>query len=288
MYRIIPRQLAGRPPSARSLAATAAAVVFCTACLGDPEVEPQCTGDGVSVVGIVREFTPGVERQQFPPIEGVEVCLHESDSEAPCAETDVEGAFALCDVPAGSEQLIRFEHPDHLPMLRMLVTRQEDYQLLAETVMGHVDLAKDQAAEFGVSIEAVTGGAVQFFAAAPGAGVLQVRLLADYSVELRTLEGDPAMCPDADGGEIVCQPLYLAADGEPDADLEAATRIGIGALANVPPGTYELHFSHPELLCNQALLESGYPAAGGDEAVRIEIRSEFITAQAGIYCEPGE
>jgi len=293
MYRIIPRLPAGRPHAAAVLVASLAATTLCSACLGDPEVDDpvtaaECTGGGLTVIGVVREFTPDVERQQFPPIEGVEVCLHEHADTPPCATTDAEGLFVLCDLPAQSELLIRFEHADYLPMLRMLQTRQEDYDLLAETVLGGRDLAEEKASEFGVSIDSATGGAVQFFAAAPGAGVLQVRLLADYSVQLRTLDGEPVMCPDGEGGETECLPLYLGEDGDPDADLTAATRIGIGALGNIPEGAYELHFSHPDLLCDQTLLESGYEAAGSDEAVRIEVRSEFITAQAGIFCQPGE
>lgn len=246
----------------------------------------QCSDEGVVITGVVKEFVAGVPRQEFQFLDGVQVCVEDHD-EVPCATTK-GGVYQLCGVPADAQLLLRFENDDYLPMVRMLETNQADYDILAETVLGAANLAEDQASEFGVAVESISGGAIQFFGASPGDGVLQVRLLAGYSVELLTLDGDPAQCPDGEGtGTIDCLPLYLDKDGQADFDLTASTSIGIGAFGNVPAGDYLMHMTHPDpdLVCDQTLPESGFLADDGGEYVHVRVLDGFITAQVGLFCQ---
>lgn len=242
-----------------------------------------CTGSGVVATGVVKAFEAGVPRQDFDFLSGVSVCVHGRD-DIPCGET-AGGVFSLCDLPENAQLLLRFEHPDYLPMLRMLETGRADYDILAETVLGASDLAEEQASEFGVAVDSISGGAIQFFGASPGDGVLQVRLLEGYSVSLLTLDGEPAQCPDGEGGSVQCLPLYLDPDGEADFDLSASTSIGIGAFGNVPPGQYLMRMSHPQLYCDQILPESGFLPAEAGETVKVEVLDGFITAQVGLFCQ---
>lgn len=238
---------------------------------------------GVTVTGVVKEFETKVERQQFEPVPGVKVCVYEHD-EVPCATTSASGTYELCGVPEESELLISFEKKDYAKALRMLTTRQEDYDILAETTISTLALGIAQAQQHGVDLTQVDGGVVQFFAAEPGDGVLQVALLEGFAAELLDENDEPAMCIGADG-DVPCIPLYLDEDGEPDNTLTSSSRKGVGAFGNVKPGKYHLRISHPDLTCTEHLPEAGWRAEEDDQVV-VEVIDEWITSQVGVFCQP--
>jgi hypothetical protein len=245
-----------------------------------------CGEEGITLTGVVNEFTLGKERQQFPPLERVKVCVHD-DPSVPCVRTDDSGIFVLCNVPTNEDLILSFEKDGYVPSLRMIVTRTEDYDILAETVLGSIDDGLMEAEKFGVDLRGIRGGALQFFGARPGDGVLQVATLEGFSVELTDADGEPATCVAEDGkGEAPCQPIYLEPNGEPNLDLTESTRFGVGAIGNVNPGEYVLRFSHPDFVCER-LPESGW-AADEDSAIRVEVVENFITAQVGMFCQPPE
>jgi hypothetical protein len=243
--------------------------------------------DGVTITGVVKQFQPNLERQKFDTVGGVKVCVFEHD-EVPCATTASSGAYKLCGVPENSEVMISFEKKDYAKALRMLTTRTEDYDVLAETAIGTLELGIAKAMESEVDLGKLDGGVVQFFAAEPANGVLQVALLGDYTAELLSPDGSVAQCFGVSGlVDTDCAPLYLDETGEPDSALTHATSKGVGAFGNVPEGKYRLRISHPELVCDQHLAETGFRANEDDE-VEVRVIDEWITSQAGVFCQPKE
>lgn len=253
---------------------------------GDAGGDDGCGEQGITLHGVVNEFELGKDRQQFPPLPRVKVCVY-GESELPCARTDDSGVFSLCNVPEDANVILSFEKDGYVPSLRMLVTRTEDYDILAETVLGSIEDGIMEAEKFGVDLRGIRGGALQFFGARPGDGVLQVATLEGYTVELNDLDGDPAMCASSDGaGEEPCEPIYLDPGGMPNLEATESSRFGVGAIGNVTPGEYVLSFAHPSYECER-LPESGWET---DEpsAIRVKVIEDFITAQVGMFCQPPE
>lgn len=255
------------------------------ACESDDSVPGAATG-GLTVTGVVKEFKPDIERQQFPAIADVEVCIYGHD-DIDCATTSSSGAFELEGLPENSSLLVSFEKKGYAKALRMLTMQDVDYDILAETALASLQLGIQQAMMNGIDLSTFSGGAVQFFAAEPGDGVLQVKLLDGYSAKLTNMDGTPALCGNETGEDAPCEPLYLDENGDPDRSLKASSRIGVGAFGNVAPGKYLLSISHPELACNQHLFESGWEAKD-DDSVIVKVIDEWITAQVGAFCEPPE
>lgn len=251
---------------------------------GGASGEDACGEEGITLTGVVNEFTLGKERQEFPPLERVKVCVH-GNPEVPCVRTDDSGIFVLCSVPADEDLILSFEKDGFVSSLRMISTRTADYDILAETVLGSIEDGLSEAEKFGVDLRGIQGGALQFFGARPADGVLQVATLEGYSVELTDLDGEIAQCAAPDGGDglVPCDPIYLDPGGEPNLDATASSKFGVGAIGNVMPGEYILRFSHPTYVCDR-LPESGWET---DEpsAIRVKVLEDFITAQVGMFCE---
>lgn len=250
----------------------------------DPETSPET--DGITVTGVVKEFEPNVERQMFKFLSGVEVCVYDNE-DIDCDTTTSGGSFELRGVPADTNVLLSFQKKDYAQTLRMLATRQEDYDILAETALAPLQLGIDEAAKNGIDLTTFKGGAIQFFAAEPGNGVLQVALLSEFTATLETLDGKPAQCNATDGGLEDCRPLYLDENGETDPALEKASVTGVGAFGNVPPGKYKLTIQHPTLECKDHLPESGWKAEM-PESVLVQAVDKWVTAQVGVFCQPPE
>jgi hypothetical protein len=254
----------------------------------DEEVDPgtDATDEGITVTGVVKEFEPNLERQQFKFLSGVEVCIYD-DEDIDCDTTSAGGAFELRGVPADTNVLLSFKKKDYAQTLRMLATRQQDYDLLAETALARLQLGIDEAAKNGIDLTTFKGGAIQFFAAEPGDGVLQVALLSDFTATLETLDGKPAQCNSTDGGLEDCRALYLDEDGETDPKLTKASATGVGAFGNVPPGQYKITVKHPTRVCPDTLPESGWGIDDND-AVLVQAVDKWVTAQVGVFCQPPE
>jgi hypothetical protein len=273
------------------LGVCAASVLTMTACnsdsgdSGDGGASGSSCKGGVTITGVVKEFEPKIERQRFKTVSGVKVCVYQHD-EVPCDTTDSSGTFSLCGVPEDSDLLLSFQKTNYAKALRMLTTRKDDYDILAETAIGTLDLGIAEAGMHGLDLKTVDGGVIQFFAAEPANGVLQVALLGDYSAELLDLDGNPAQCI-SDKGDVPCKPLYLDELGEPAPALTKATKKGVGAFGNVKPGEYLLRIKHPTLDCTSHLPEAGWHADAKDE-VRVKAVDEWITSQVGVFCQPPE
>lgn len=264
----------------------ALAVLLCALALGCGESTEDGEPVGITVTGVVKEFETDVERQKFEPVAGVEVCVYQNE-DIDCDVTTSQGTFELVGIPTDANVMLSFEKKDYAPALRMLATRQEDYDILAETALAKLSLGVDQAKENGIPLESIQGGAIQFFAAEPGDGVLQVALLEGYDATLRNTDGTAAKCWDTDGILAPCRPLYLDENGKSDQQLIAASRTGVGAFGNVPPGKYKLFISHPDLDCKDHLPEAGWHAEEED-AVVVKVVDEWVTAQVGVFCQPPE
>jgi len=250
---------------------------------GGASGDETCSEEGVRLTGVVNEFTLGKERQEFPPLERVEVCVY-GNSEVPCTRTDDSGIFALCNVPEKEEVILSFKKDGYVSSLRMIVTRTADYDILAETVLGSIEDGLAEAEKFGVDLRGISGGALQFFGARPADGVLAVATLDGYSVELLDLDGEPSLCGGPDGeGEVPCDPIYLDPGGEPNLDATESSKFGVGAIGNVAPGEYILRFEHPTYECDR-LPESGWETEESS-AIRVKVLEDFITAQVGMFCE---
>ncbi|HEX7480867.1 MAG TPA: hypothetical protein VF331_23900 [Polyangiales bacterium] len=236
----------------------------------------------MTVTGVVKELKPGIERQKYPTLQDVEVCVYEHP-QTPCVKTSSAGTYSMCGVPANSELLLSFKKDGYAQALRMLSTRQEDYAILAETVLGSIDYGVSQLKHFDYTAADVSGGAIQFFAANPANGVLQVATLEGYTAKLENVDGTQAICA-IKGGTSACRPVYLDDTGTADPTLTKSSHWGVGAFGNVPAGKYVLRITHPTLVCNQHLPESGWKAKDAD-SVLVESVTDWITAQTGVFCQ---
>jgi len=250
----------------------AACALLASACgsgSGSGEDAEEELPEGITLAGVVREFELGVPRQNYAGIGGVEVCVEEHD-EVPCVTTGDDGTFSLEHAPMDEDLVLTFTKLGYVPALRQVTTGAEDYDILAETVLGSVEDALAQAQQLGVSASAsaTLGGLVQFFGVTPGDGVLQVATLADYTVTLTDSSGEPASC-DVGTGPAPCRPVYLDEHGDADPALERATSIGVGAIGMLAPGEYVLTYTHPTLACTEHLPESGFD---GPEPNSIRVR----------------
>lgn len=247
--------------------------------------DPATTQGKLTITGVVKRFEPGLFRQEFDTLGGVEVCVVGHD-EIDCDTTESNGTYTLKHVPEDSNLLISFDKEEFVRGVRMLVTKESDYDILAETVLGELQLGIDQAELLGVDLSGVSGGGVQFFAARAGDGVLQAGPFGPYTATLTTLEGDPAQC-DGKDGLTPCEPLYIGEDGNVDPDLTMASSMGVGGFGNVPPGEYLLRIDAPDMICDQALAESGWKS-DDREAVRVKVIDGWATMQVGLFCQPPE
>ncbi len=273
-----------------SLLALFSLVSYAACALGGCGSDPAagaCTGSGVTLTGVVKELTPGKERQMYPTMDGVEVCVYQHD-EVPCVTTGKAGTFSLCDVPKDSELMLSFKKDAYAQSMRMITTKKADYAILAETVLGSIKYGTAQLKYFGFSTSDLSGGVVQFFAANPSNGVLQVSTLSDFTAQLLKPDGTAtATCGQKGGGTGPCAPVYLNDTGEPDPKLTKSSRWGVGAFGNVAPGKYLLRIKHPTLVCDEHLPESGWMGKDVD-TVFVEVVKDWVTAQVGLFCQPPE
>lgn len=248
-----------------------------------------CSGDGTAtpvglhITGIVQNLELNTERQLFDGVPGVRVCIY--PAQTICGTSNSTGGYVIQGVPENSEIILSYEHPDYVPTLRMLFTRENNVILLAPSVMGSIALAERLATEY--MFEAIDGrGSLQFFAMQPATGVLQLQELSGFSVELRDLGGNIVLNPDAPSA-LPFDVTYASDDGVPNPQLTASSRRGVGGIANIPPGEYELVFSHPTLSCSTKLEEAGWDT-DTPQASRFEIIDAWVTGMVGIVCQRPE
>jgi hypothetical protein len=185
-------------------------------------------------------------------------------------------------VPENSELILSYEHPEYVQTLRMLFTRENNVILLAPSVMGSKALAELLASQY--NFNAIPGrGSLQFFAMHPTAGVLQLQELSGFTVELKDIDGNVVLNPDAPS-PLPFDITYASDEGVPDPQLTASSRRGVGGIANIEPGEYELVFSHPDLDCSQKLEEAGW-ATTTPRAARFQIFDAWVTGMVGIVCQ---
>lgn len=244
------------------------------ACQNDDDAGETPTGD-LYITGIVQNLELNQERQLYEGIAGVRVCIYPGNNV--CGTSDSSGSYLIENVPENSELILSYHHPDYVPTLRMLITRENNVILLAPSIMGSKALAEQLAEDY--DFEAIPGrGSLQFFAMHPTAGVLQLQELDGFSVQLYDLEGN--LVPDDQHDDIT----YASAEGTPDPRLEVSSRRGVGGIANIPPGDYELVFSHPTLDCSEKLEEAGW-LTDTPRAARFRIIPEWVTGMVGIVCQ---
>jgi len=253
---------------------------FCLVIVGCNGDEVGGTPEGLSIAGVVQDLELNKERQDFVGIPGVRVCIY--PEETVCGTSDSSGGYLIQGVPENAELILSYDHPDYVPTLRMLFTRENNVILLAPSVMGSVALAERLATEY--SFEAIDGrGSLQFFAMHPTNGVLQLQELSGFTVELKDLDGNAVLNPDAPS-PLPYDVTYASDEGVPNPQLTESSRRGVGGIANIVPGEYELVFSHPDLVCTQKLEEAGW-ATDTPYAARFQIFDAWVTGMVGIVCQ---
>ncbi len=230
----------------------------------------------LNITGVVQNLELNKERQLYDGIPCVRVCVYPGHDI--CGTSDENGNYRIDGVPENSELILSYEHPDYVPTLRMLLTRENNVILLAPSIMGTVALARRLAEDYDF-IAKPGHGSLQFFAMNPAMGVLQLQELEGFTVELHDLDGNVF----TDHDDIT----YASADGVPDPRLEQSSRRGVGGIANIPPGNYELVFSHPTLDCTEKLEEAGW-LTDTPRAARFRIVPEWVTGMVGIVCQRPE
>lgn len=255
-----------RPAATVVLAVSSLALSAC-------ETEESASTGPLYITGIVQNLELNKERQLYDGIPDVRVCIYPEMKV--CGTSDDSGTYLINGVPENEELILSYEHPDYVKTLRMLVTRENNVILLAPSIMGSTALAERLADEY--MFTATPGrGSLQFFAMHPTSGVLQLQELSDFTVELRDLEGNAV----TDRDDVV----YASDEGVPAPLLTASSRRGVGGIANIEPGVYELVFSHPTLDCSQKLEEASW-VTETSHAARFEIVPEWITGMVGIVCQ---
>lgn len=233
-------------------------------------------GGNLYITGVVQNLELNKERQLYDGVPGVRVCLYPGENI--CGTSDSSGTYRIDGAPENSELILSYQHPDYVPTLRMLVTRENNVILLAPSIMGTKALAERLAEDY--NFVATPGrGSLQFFAMHPTSGVLQLQELEGFTVELRDTEGNVV----TDRDDIT----YASDEGVPDPRLVESSRRGVGGIANIPPGDYELVFSHPTLDCTQKLEEAGW-LTSTPRAARFRILPEWVTGMVGIVCQRAE
>jgi len=225
------------------------------------------------VAGVIQNLELNTERQEFTGVAGARVCLYPDN--APCTTSDASGAYLLRGLPENTDVILSYEHADYVPVLRLIRLFETNRKILAPSIMGTKALAERLVEDFG--FESIPGrGSLQFFAMQPSNGVLQLQEVEGFTVEVRDLEGNAI--------EDLEPAVFASDEGTPDPRLEASTRRGVGGVANLEPGDYDLVFSHPTLSCSERLSEAGWRTETPN-AARFTVIDGWVTSMVGMICQ---
>jgi len=177
-----------------------------------------------TLTGVITDFTTG------DPIPGVQICVS-SIVGGPCAITGPDGRYVLEDAPRKTDSIVTVDAQGyallHAP-INFGDGAEWDVRMVSEPIYmdmaGAVDIDVDHGSSRGCFLMVVHD------AATAAETVYHGVPLAGASFTLS---------PDAGQG-----PLYLAG-GKASIDAPATDAAGIGAMINVPVGTYKVSFQHP-------------------------------------------
>lgn len=235
------------------------------------------------VAGVIQNLELNTERQEFTGVAGARVCLYPDN--APCTTSDASGAYLLRGLPENTDVILSYEHADYVPVLRLIRLFETNRKILAPSIMGTQALAEQLLVDF--EFESLPGrGSLQFFAMQPSNGVLQLQEVEGFTVDVRDLEGNTIRLL-GDLGEEEGDPgprVFASAEGAPDPRLTSSTRRGVGGIANLEPGDYDLVFSHPTLECSERLSEAGWRTETPN-AARFTIIDGWVTSMVGMICQ---
>jgi hypothetical protein len=225
------------------------------------------------------------------PLAGVDVCIVDktgkNDATVPCTTTDSQGAFELRGLPRNSELIARFSKPGYDPVVNALDAKEADLRLFAEFI-GMDDaytkrktFARREAPD-GSSAPTPpmdpNGGALVLFAIQPAAtppGTAGNSL--DWAVGTRV-----AIKPAIGDGPFFFDPDPKVA-GQTDPDAKSI--VGGGAIyLNLPPGDYEVTFTHPTLPCSY-FPSNVYGFDGGPNTIRAPVFAATWTSTVGVFCQ---
>lgn len=207
-------------PRLSSLALPLSLALLSTGCTGTP-VGPD-GGSGLFTWGTVIDFLSA------GPVEGVDVCLYETDN---CAESGNDGTFQINDLDEDADILVSFDDNRYYPAVGHMNTARtvdnpwnyrmptDDALALQASLAGHDEVER--------------GKGQVFFAAADAPGLNQGRV-------------PGLVITPAAGSEGLGDAVYGNDLNVPDPDLTETSSQGIAVFINIEPGLYEFEVTgHP-------------------------------------------
>lgn len=226
-----------------SLAALASLLFAGPACSSDDDASdgggPRVTLNGTVLNALTRVA-----------LNDVEVCFDEPAG-VDCVTSDDDGKIAAR-VPTNSRPKMKLNKDGFMPVLAVTQVGTEDVDGVVVAVLPKA-AAQVLLGSVGVSLDD-TKGQVLFSTPTDAAGNTRVE-----GVVVESNAPSDAF-------------FYVDPDNNPDPALTATSPRGAGALVNVPPGTYELTFSHPSKTCTAGLMvpAANQPASGVTAELPIE------------------
>jgi hypothetical protein len=248
------------------------ALVACAGCTagqgGEPTTggtttPPTITSDDVTVTiqGTAQASGGGT-------LAGVAVCLRPDPTTADretCTTSDDHGAWKFTGAPSNAWIGVTFVKDGFFPTLRAIETDTTDIAIAPTD--GELVTSSAMPAMLDAAIDPASGHFL-FATAAPG---LEAATAA--TVTVGTIGGPTTV------------PAYFDANGDP---VLGASGGAEGAMANLPPGYYEVTFQGADVSCVNAGQTYGYPIttyqADGVARLLVPVVAGFLTAPVAVTC----
>ncbi|MEW5847725.1 MAG: hypothetical protein AB2A00_02885 [Myxococcota bacterium] len=218
----------------RTLWTACCVLTLSTGCIGSTSTPPDA-GDNtppeelVEIEGAVRRFEFSIPTELLQLLEGVEVCVWERE-DLSCVRTDASGSFTL---PAPKGEIgLTFRKDGYVPLLAPIVAKAGAF---SSPRLTPVELAQQQGAIWDATDPYPFAHT----------GVVTFNAYLKTAASVRGLDGVTVqLTPDVGLG-----PFYLRADGYDPTLSTTAAPLGAAVMMDVPPGEYEVTFTHPYAQC---------------------------------------
>ncbi len=223
---------------------------------GDAGAGPEDAGAVIAVHGYVHA-------PDGTGLLGTDVCMFgPSAASGPCAKSDATGAFTLAGLPANELVSLAFNKNGYVPMLRAVLTAEQDLQLPASE---NTLVAATQPESFlGVAADPTKG---------------------QIAFHVQNADGN---APDVDvtltGFNGATVPTALSSDGTPAGTFAPGSG---GGFANLAPGTYVLRVAGASASCTSSDLY-GLPIStfqpAGAASLGVSVVAGYVSAPVVVSC----
>ena len=250
------------------------ALVACAGCTAAPGGEPTTPGATTPTTitsDIVTVTIQGTAQASGGgTLAGVAVCLRRDPTTADgetCTTSDDHGAWKFTGAPSNTWVGVTFVKDGFFPTLRAIETDTTDIDIAPAD--GELVTSSAMPAVLNAAIDPASG---HFLFATAGPGLVATTAA---TVTVGTIGGPTTT------------PAYFDASGNP---VIGANDGSEGAMANLPPGYYEVTFKGTNVSCANAGQTYGYPIttyqADGVARLLVPVVAGFLTAPVAVSCTP--